>query len=258
MYGQTQGEMHCAKFEALLAEAIDGALPEPVLQGFQAHAAACSNCGPMLASARAGLRWIKGLEEVEPPRNLVRNILIATSGAEAEAPIQPTFPGMPWRERLRGWMRPVLAPVLVPVVGTIRQPRVALAFGMAFFSITMLLNAAGLRITDLRHVDLRPSAIQASAVRGYYETSAKVVKYYENIRIVYELESRVRDLRNATKPEEKPRPAKEKQRNYKDDNTSGQPDPRRENYSRQESPVTLASLAGPAQHDPSTHNRRVA
>ena len=31
--------------------------------------------------------------------------------------------------------------------------------------------------------------------RTYYATQARVVRYYENIRLVYEIESRVRDLR---------------------------------------------------------------
>ena len=106
---------------------------------------------------------------------------------------------------------------------------------MAFFSVSIALNAAGVRLGALRAADLRPSTL----VRGYYETSAKVVKYYENIRFVYELESRVRDLKRVTEPEEPARPVKEKNR---DNNTSGAPDHNREqNYSRQEDQPVLAS-----------------
>ena len=42
-------------------------------------------------------------------------------------------------------------------------------------------------------LDLHPSAIK----RTYYQTTAKVVKYYENIRVVYEVESRVREFKHA-------------------------------------------------------------
>ena len=57
---------------------------------------------------------------------------------------------------------------------------------MAFFSLSISLSLAGVKVSDVRHVDLRPSAIK----RTYYETSGRVVKYYENIRFVYEIESR--------------------------------------------------------------------
>jgi hypothetical protein len=65
------------------------------------------------------------------------------------------------------------------------------------------------------------------------------VKYYENIRFVYEIESRVRELKRATQPAE-PSPA---EREPRKNNTSGQPEQRQErNYSRDEHQPVLASL----------------
>ena len=76
-------------------------------------------------------------------------------------------------------------------------PRFAMSFGMAFFSITMLLNVAGFHVSDLKHVDLSAKGME----KTYYTTEARVVRYYENLRLVYEIESRVRDLRRAARPE---------------------------------------------------------
>ena len=47
-----------------------------------------------------------------------------------------------------------------------------MSFGMAFFSITMLLNVAGFHVTDLKHVDLSTKGIQ----KAYYTTEARVVR----------------------------------------------------------------------------------
>jgi hypothetical protein len=239
--------MDCTQFEALLSEALDGALGEPVLAGFRAHAAVCADCGPMLAAAQAGMAWLKALPEVEPPRNLVRNILIATSGAPAAAPLSQAVPTSPWRERLRQWTRPV-----APVFSAVLQPRFALSLGMAFFSVMVLLNAAGLHLTSLRAADLRPSVIQGNLTRTYNETTARAFKYYENIRLVYEIESRVREFRNATREEDqqeqrKKEPEKPRDRKYRDGNTSGNPDQKQDRYSRQNEPVVLAGtwLADP-------------
>ncbi len=81
-----------------------------------------------------------------------------------------------------------------------------MSFGMAFFSLSISLSLAGVKLSDVRHADLRPSAIK----RNYYETSGRVVKYYENIRFVYEIESRVREFKRATTPAE-PAPQKKEQ-----------------------------------------------
>ncbi len=240
MYGEHPGGMDCTQFEALLSEALDGALSQPLLAGFRAHAAACADCGPLLAGAQAGMSWLKSLAEVEPPRNLVLNILIATSGAGAAASLRQASPTSSWRDRLRQWTRP-----LAPAFSAVLQPRFALSLGMAFFSITVLLNAAGLHLSSLRAADLRPSAIQENLTRAYNETTARALKYYENIRLVYEIESRVREFRNATREEDQQEQRKKelekpRDRKYRDDNTSGNPDRKQDRYSRQNEPVVLA------------------
>ena len=87
---------------------------------------------------------------------------------------------------------------------------------------------------------MRPSAIK----RTYYETTGRVVKYYENIRFVYEIESRVREFKRVTAPAgTEPQGAEERQQEKKNNNTSGQPEPRQErNYSQGENQPVLASI----------------
>ena len=67
------------------------------------------------------------------------------------------------------------------------------------------------------------------------------MKYYENIRFVYEIESRVQELKRATNPAE-PAP-KEQNNKERKNNTSGQPEQKQErNYSQGENAPVLASL----------------
>ncbi len=69
-----------------------------------------------------------------------------------------------------------------------------------------------------------------------------MVKYYENIRFVYEIESRVREFKRVTAPAE-PAPKEENNKEKKNNNTSGQPEPGQErNYSQGENQPVLASL----------------
>lgn len=189
MAGETQSGMQCAEVEALLSEALDGALPGPTLAAFEAHQQGCASCRSTVAEARAGMRLLHALDDAEPPRNLVHNILAQTIGAlpSEHAVVPPRGEG--WLEKLKGRLAPVFAPVVTP--------RFAMSFGMAFFSITMLLGIAGFRFGDVRHWDLTSKGIQ----RTYYATEARVMRYYDNMRLVYEIESRVRDLRKAATPD---------------------------------------------------------
>ena len=73
------------------------------------------------------------------------------------------------------------------------QPRLAMTAAMAFFSIALTMDLTGVRLQDLRTSDLRPSSLK----RDFYSANARVVQYYEGLRVVYELESRVHDLQSA-------------------------------------------------------------
>jgi hypothetical protein len=233
MPGETHNGMQCKEFEALLFDALDQKLTDAKKDRFHAHARSCSRCGPMFAEIEAGQHWLKSLQEVEPPANLVNNILVATSGIESYRLQDAAVSAKPaLGERIREWMDSFL----VPVWSTVRQPRFAMSFGMAFFSLSVALSVAGVKPGDLRQADLSRNGLR----RTYYTTTARVVKYYENIRLVYEIESRVQEIKKATTPAESA--PKEREKNRKD-NTSGQPEPRQErNYSRDENQPVLASL----------------
>jgi putative zinc finger protein len=241
MPGETHNGMQCSEFEALLFDALDSQLTGAKQERFRAHARVCAKCGPMFAEAEAGQHWLKSLAEVEPPANLVNDILAATSGIpsyrlqEIEAgPHQPSL-----GERIREWADSLLTPVW----STVRQPRFAMSFGMAFFSLSVALSVAGVKPTDIKQADLSRSGLR----RTYYTTQARVVKYYENIRLVVEIESKVQEIKKVAQPA-RTNEERERDRNHKN-NTSGEPEPRQErNYSRDENQPALASVpeCGPA------------
>jgi len=128
MPGEFKNGMQCGEFEALLAEALDQTLTGQKLESFQAHGRVCSVCGPMFAEADAGRRWLKGLQEVKPPANLVHNILAATSGREVSQATQDQ-PQLSWVGRMWRWAGGVVGPAFTVA----RQPRFAMSAAMAFF-----------------------------------------------------------------------------------------------------------------------------
>ncbi|HKM86170.1 MAG TPA: hypothetical protein VJW96_08175 [Terriglobales bacterium] len=227
-------QVECTEFEALVSDALEGGLSPALWEGFEAHRRVCAICGPLFAEVQAGQQWLRSLEPVEPPAHLVHNILAATSGVSSTRPLAVAADGRttPFGERLRErWDS-----FFTPLAAFVRQPRFAMSFGMIFFSFSLVLNFAGVKASDVAKVDLRPAALR----HAYNEAQIKVVKYYDNIRFVYEIESKVRELKRANPPAEPgPEQPKENQKN----NTSGQPDQRQDrNYSQEYNQPVLAAL----------------
>ena len=234
---QSADAQQCAQCEAMLADALDATLSTADQAAFDLHMVGCSACAAMLAEAQRGAAWLSMLKSPvpEPPATLLDRILAQTSGqviAEAKPAIVlgPTdYLRQPQPSTLLG--QPVLTPVpssypvaaytarpgkvlpfrqrvaaafrLQNIGHTLMQPRLAMTAAMAFFSIALTLNLTGIRLSQLRASDFTPSSLK----RTFYDTNAKVVRYYDNLVVVYQLESRVRDLQRSTESESNSTPA---------------------------------------------------
>ena len=105
--------------------------------------------------------------DAAPPRNLVHNILAADQRCGTGDKGEPRVSR--W-ERLRRELGMAFAPVLTP--------RFGMSMGMAFFSIMLVLDMAQIRIKDLTAHNLSHT---------FYRSENKVMKYYENTRLAYEI-----------------------------------------------------------------------
>lgn len=204
MNNEAKNGMDCSEFEALLADALDNAIATESRQAFDEHGRSCAVCGPMLAEALEGMVMVRGMAELEPPKNLVHNILAATSRKEATAEQIAEEAKLGWMERLRRSLR--------PQVGGLMHSRFAMSFAMAFFSLSITLTLAGVKITDVKNMVENPSMLRKNVVLGYTHVEAKVTSYYENLRFVYQMQAKVRELKKNTAPAE---PGENRQQNRK-------------------------------------------
>jgi hypothetical protein len=179
-------ELRCEEWETFLADALDGLLPPADSTAFTAHSSDCATCAQLLAEARQGQEWLQFLHvEPEMPGDLMERILGKTSGAVAERPLA-----------VFGAPIPAGPSVLnLPVRRMVWDTRLMMTAAMAFFSIALTLNLAGVRITDLRLADLTPASMENNLTRQFYGVKSQVVRYYDNLRFVYEVESKMRELR---------------------------------------------------------------
>jgi len=236
MPDHTSNGMQCHEFDLLLSDALDGVLTGADLDRFQAHAQGCTACGPLFAEAEAGRSWLKGLTEVEPPASLVNNILASTTGVDTQrlrTTVRSAQPQVSWLER----MQASISGFIEPVWETVRQPRFAMSFGMAFFALSVGLTVLGVKPGDVRGLlNLRPSDIRHT----YYATQARVVRYVDNVRPVLQLQAAIHGVKRSLNPAE-PGPTKSKSKDNKNDTTQ-QPDQKQErNYSQTDNHLILAS-----------------
>ncbi len=207
----------------MLTDALDGTLSDADQAMFDLHIIGCPTCAAMLADAQRGAAWMEMLKfsQPEPSLTLVERILAETSGQTAIQSSVFSSTILPAHAVVRNPNTLLGSPMLVPAYAgvsqsaafasnllpfrsrftqglrslghTMLQPRLAMTAAMAFFSIALTLNLTGVRLSSLRASDLKPSSI----LRTCYETKARVVRYSDNLRVVYELESRVRDLQHS-------------------------------------------------------------
>ena len=208
-------ELTCSEFDVLLSDALDGVLGVALQRRVEIHRQRCATCGSLFHETTLGMNWLNSLEDVDAPENLVHNILAATSMQTSAA--LTARPKLGWKQRLSA----VFADLATPFRALVREPRFAMTTAMAIFSLTLTLNLAGVHLADFRHVDFRPSAIRQTATIKYTETTNRVIHYYYSIRLVYEVESRLQELKRATgggEEQEQPRrPDRNKTENQKND-----------------------------------------
>ncbi len=196
--GESARVLRCDEWENLLADALDGTLSAADAAAFTRHHRECVLCAQMLKETEQGRSWMKYLAvEPEVPADLLQKILARTSGGLQPGVAVPAI-SLPARP---AWHR-----VMLPAVRQVMEPRLMMTLAMAFFSIALTLNLAGVKVTDLRAADFQPSRLRANITRQYYSTNEQVTKYYKNLRLVYEMESRVRELRRTTDTEPAPSP----------------------------------------------------
>jgi hypothetical protein len=192
-------DLRCEEWETLLADALDGLLPAMDSAMFTAHCGTCAMCAQLLAEAKQGREWMQFLhEEPEIPGDLIERIVSKTSGAVADRPLAVYGAPIPVGTNVLG----------MPPRRMVWDTRLMMTAAMAFFSIALTLNLVGVRITDLRLSSFTPASMESSLTRQFYGAKSQMVRYYDNLRFVYEVESKVRELRRdeeTTRPPAQPR-----------------------------------------------------
>jgi hypothetical protein len=185
---------NCVACDEMLLDAADGLLSPADQAFFDQHLGTCVRCMEAFTQAQRGAAWLSMLKSPrpEPSAQLMERILSETSGHESVFAAPPQFvPVMP--HVIPFAPRPVSKTRFARFVRLMHEPRLAMTAAMAFFSIALTMNLTGVRLDQLHASDLNPMNLR----RTWYQTNAQAVRYYDNLRVVRVLESRVDDIRQS-------------------------------------------------------------
>jgi hypothetical protein len=111
---------------------------------------------------------------VEPPPELITRILFDAPWTR-KAPVKVRGP--------LSYLGKLIAPIL--------QPRFAMGMAMTILSFSILSRFVPMQ--QLKAADLRPTEVWASLDDRAHRAYARTVKYYENLKVVYQIQTLLRD-----------------------------------------------------------------
>jgi hypothetical protein len=171
--------MNCPEFESILADYLDGTLTGAERAMVDEHRSSCSDCRAFMADVADGLGTLQNSEPIEPPDELITRIAyLAPRGAIRDPLENPGF----FSRLSQRWLLPIL------------QPRLAMSMAMTILSFAMLVRCSGVQVQHVRPADLSPVRVWCGVEDKALRVRDQAVKYYENLRIVYEVEAHLRDL----------------------------------------------------------------
>jgi anti-sigma factor RsiW len=163
-------DWNCTLTEERLSDFLDGQLVPAEMAAFSAHSKTCATCAGLVAQVDGLVSEMRGLELVEEPAGLSRKILDATLGPRASQ---------------EGWRR------WFAWVPTLWQPRFAMGIATVAACCVIVVQAGGVTPSKLKKANLNPADAFRAANRQVHLTYARGVKFVNDLRVVYEIQSRL-------------------------------------------------------------------
>jgi Putative zinc-finger len=187
----------CVQVEERLSDYLDNALTQAERIEFREHADACPRCAPLVAQVSHVTERLRTLEPEAVPAVLVSKILDQTLGP---------------RKTKREWFS------WIPVLW---QPRFATGIVTVLATLLIIFHATGMKASNLTAADFNPVNIFHSADRHAHLAFARSVKFVNDLRVVYEIQSRLQPAAaspnqqapSQTPSQQQPKPPRESQRN---------------------------------------------
>ncbi len=171
--------MNCTELESILADYLDGTLGAAQRAAVELHASECPACREFMGDVTGAVNFLNRVPGVEPPPELITRIAFQAPNGRLRQPHERRS----LASRLAAkWLQPML------------QPRLAMGMAMTLLSFAMLERCTGIHVQHLQPADLNPVRVWGGVEDKALRVRDRVVKSYENLRVVYEVETRLKEL----------------------------------------------------------------
>jgi len=162
----------CEQTEERLSDYIDDLLTQEERAAFLKHVPSCAGCAPLFASVSHLVKNLHSIAEIDAPPRLVYSILDKTLG--------PRDTAAGWQAVLQ-WARGL---------ATLR-----FVYGAAAIAATalMIITASGFDWRHPKAANLHPLKLYSAADRGVHQVYARGTKFFSDLRVVNEIQSRLRE-----------------------------------------------------------------
>ncbi len=160
----------CEHIEEHLSDYLDGLLSPDERHEFDMHANSCESCSQLVASISHLVGGLHSMEQIETPPQLVYSILNQTLGPRASK--------KGWQSSF-GWLR------------GLASLRFAYGAVSVAASLVILLTATGFSWRKPKLADLSPVNLYHNADRQAHLVYARSTKFVSDLRVVYEIQSRL-------------------------------------------------------------------
>ena len=181
--------MNCADVDILLADYVDGILRPEEKSALEAHLATCVACSELARDSAGAVAFMERAAAVDAPPELVTRILFEVTAGPSHAVIKPSLA----RRMFGRWFESIL------------QPRFAMGMAMTVLSFAMIGRFTHVR--QLTPADLDPVKVWTAAEDRVVRWYNRGVKYYDSLKVVYEIQTRLKEWADEQPAPQQPPPA---------------------------------------------------
>ncbi|MBM3802726.1 MAG: zf-HC2 domain-containing protein [Acidimicrobiia bacterium] len=178
-------KVECHQVENWLGLYADGVLGEHQSSMIRAHLGSCETCAVLLLELEFAIALCKEYPELDPPPQLIERVLERTIGQHRS---------LSWTEYLRELFRPLYA-----------SPRFATGACLAAISLSIVMNALGINLGEVRWSEITPQSVVDSLHRTANVAYDNGMRRLNGSKILYQIQSRIEELQgDDSQPQKRP------------------------------------------------------
>ena len=193
-------KVECPEVENILGFYVEGGLSQTQSTMVRAHLSTCEACALLALEMEFTISLCKEFPELEPPPRLIERVLQETIG---------TRHSLSWMEYLRELFRPVYA-----------SPRFATGACLAAMSFSIVMNALGVNLGEVHWSEITPRNVVDGLNRTVNVAYDIGMRRLNDLKILYQLQSKIEELRTDDGEPEKPSEAEPKTKEHLQQNSA--------------------------------------